>query len=342
MPCQTDLCLKGAILFIPRSYSIALLLMTLSMLCWGSWANTQKLTRQWPFELYYFDYTFGLLICSVIFGLTLGQIDPSSPASFFLNLRAASERSLWEAFAGGAIFSVGNMLIVGAISVAGMAVAFPIGAGLALILGAALNYVVSPAGNPILIFTGIGLVCLAIALDALAYRGVSCAGATTRKGILLSVIGGIGAGLFYPLVAKSQLGPGHLQPYTVNFVFSLGAAASTLPLGYLLMRKPITGRSLRFKDYRTGGGIVHAWGIAGGLIWGVGTIANFIASYVPMIGPATSFSMAQGNTMISALWGLFVWKEFRGASYRVRLYLALMFLFFLFGLASIALSPVIK
>jgi glucose uptake protein len=223
-----------------------------------------------------------------------------------------------------------------------MAVAFPIGAGLALILGAVLNYIVSPAGNPMLIFPGIGLVCVAIVLDAFAYRGLSEAGATTRKGILLSVVGGIGAGLFYPLVAKSQLGPGHLQPYTVNFVFSLGAAASTLPLGYLLMRKPITGRPLRFKDYRNGSWSVHAWGIAGGLIWGVGTIANFVASYVPMIGPATSFSMAQGNTMISTLWGLLVWKEFRGAGQRVRLYLVLMFLFFLLGLASIALSPVVK
>jgi glucose uptake protein len=316
--------------------------MTFSMLCWGSWANTQKITGRWPFELYYFDYTFGLLLCSLIFGLTLGQIHPSSSDSFFLNLRGASQRSLMQAFAGGAVFSVGNILIVAAISVAGMAVAFPIGAGLALVLGSVLNYVVSPAGNPVLIFTGIGLVCVAIALDALAYRDLSSGGATPGKGILISIIGGIGAGLFYPLVAKSLAGPGHLQPYTVNVVFSLGALASGLPLAYLLMRKPIAGPASRLKDYAGGGWNVHAWGLAGGVIWGMGTIANFVASYVPMIGPATSFSMGEGNTMISALWGVFVWKEFRGASGRVRLYLALMFLFFLMGLTSIALSPVIK
>jgi glucose uptake protein len=329
-------------MFTPQTYSTALCLMTLTMLCWGTWANTQKITRQWPFELYYFDYTLGLLVCSLIFGLTLGQTDPTSPQSFFLNLRAASERSLLLAFAGGAVFSVGNILIVAAISVAGMAVAFPIGAGLALVLGAVLNYVVSPAGNPVLIFSGIALVCIAIALDALAYKGISQGGGKTGKGILLSVIGGIGAGLFYPLVAKSLAGPGHLQPYTVNVVFSLGAATSALPMIYLLMRRPITGSSLRWKDYVSGRWNVHAWGIVGGFIWGVGTIANFVASYVPMIGPATSFSMGEGNTMISALWGVFVWKEFRGASSRVRLYLALMFLFFLLGLTSIALSPVIK
>jgi len=329
-------------MFTPHAYSTALCLMTLSMLCWGTWANTQKLTRQWPFELYYFDYTLGFVVCALIFGLTLGQTDPSSPDSFFLNLRAASQRSVLFAFAGGLVFSVGNILIVAAISVAGMAVAFPIGAGLALVLGAVLNYVVSPAGNPVLIFSGIALVCVAIALDALAYKGISSGGGKAGKGILLSVIGGIGAGLFYPLVAKSLAGPGHLQPYTVNVVFSLGALASALPMIYLLMRKPISGPKLHWKDYAGGHAGVHAWGLLGGLIWGVGTMANFVASYVPMIGPATSFSMGEGNTMISALWGVFVWKEFRGASNRVRVYLALMFLCFLLGLTSIALSPVIK
>jgi glucose uptake protein len=329
-------------MFTPQTYSIALFLMTLSMLCWGSWANTEKITGSWPFELYYLDYTFGLLICSVIFGLTLGQIDPSSPDSFFLNLRGASQRSLWLAFAGGAVFSVGNILIVAAISIAGMAVAFPIGAGLALVLGAVLNYIVAPAGNPVLIFSGIALVCVAIVLDALAYRGMSRGGAASGKGILLSFVGGIGAGLFYPLVAKSLAGPGHLQPYTVNVVFALGAAVSALPMIHILLRRPISGAPLQWKDYGTGTWNVHAWGIAGGLIWGVGTVANFVASYVPMIGPATSFSMGEGNTMISALWGVFVWKEFRGASSRVRIFLALMFLCFLLGLTSIALSPVIK
>jgi len=163
-------------MFTPHTYTTALCLMTLSMLCWGTWANTQKLTRQWPFELYYFDYTLGLLVCAVMFGLTLGQTDPSSADSFFMNLHAASQRSVLLAFAGGAVFSVGNILIVAAISVAGMAVAFPIGAGLALVLGAVLNYVVSPAGNPVLIFSGIALVCVAIALDALAYKGISSGG----------------------------------------------------------------------------------------------------------------------------------------------------------------------
>ena len=329
-------------MFTPHTYPAALLLMILSMLCWGTWANTQKIDRTWRFELFYLDYTFGLLAASILFGLTLGRTDPASTNSFFLNLHAASASSILEAFLGGAIFSIGNILLVAAISVAGMAVAFPVGAGLALVLGSLLNYFVSPTGNPVLIFGGIAMVCVAIGLDAFAYRDLEGGGKSSAKGILLSIGGGIGAGLFYPFVAKSLTGPAHLVPYTVNFVFALGALTTAIPMSYLLMRKPVSGQPLSFRDYTAGNVRLHAWGVAGGLVWGLGTIANFVASYVPMIGPATSFAMGEGNTMISALWGVFVWKEFKGANPRVKLLLALMFLFFLLGLTSIALAPIVK
>lgn len=316
--------------------------MILSMLCWGSWANTQKIDAAWRFELFYLDYTLGLLAASVLFGLTLGHSDPASADSFFINLHSASTRSIIEAFAGGAIFSIGNILLVAAISVAGMAVAFPVGAGLALVLGSLLNYFVSPTGNPALIFGGIALVCVAIGLDALAYRDLEGAGKSSAKGILLSIAGGIGAGLFYPFVAKAFVGPGHLVPYTVNIIFAVGALTTAVPMSFLLMRKPVSGPPLSLRDYTAGNARVHAWGVAGGLLWGMGTVANFVASYVPMIGPATSFAMGEGNTMISALWGVFVWKEFKGSSPRVKLLLTLMFLFFLLGLAAIALAPIVK
>jgi glucose uptake protein len=332
----------GGALFTPHTYPAALLLMMLSMLCWGSWANTQKIDKAWRFELFYLDYTFGLLAAAALFGITFGRTDATSANSFFVNLHAANSRSILEALVGGAIFSIGNILLVAAISVAGMAVAFPVGAGLALVLGSLLNYFVSPTGNPVLIFGGIALVCVAIGLDALAYRDLEGTGKSSKKGILLSIAGGIGAGLFYPLVAKSLSGPTHLVPYTVNVIFALGALATALPMSCLLMRKPVNGPPLTLRDYAAGNIRVHAWGVAGGVLWGLGTIANFVASYVPMIGPATSFAMGEGNTMISALWGVFVWKEFKGATPRVSLLLGLMFLFFLLGLTSIALAPIVK
>lgn len=328
-------------MLVPHTYVAALFLMLFSMLCWGSWANTQKIDSRWRFELYYWDYIWGLLICGLLFGLTLGNIHSTSPDNFLRNLSTASSRNLLEAFFGGVIFNLGNLLLVAAISVAGMAVAFPIGAGLALVIGAALNYLIAPKGNPLLLFGGIALICIAIVLDALAYRGLPGGAKASTKGVVLSLACGVAIGSFYPFVAKALTGPNHLGPYTVYFVFSLGALSSNFPMNYALMRRPVSGQPLRIKDYFKGRISLHTWGLLGGAIWGVGTIANFVASYVPMIGPATSFSLGEGNTMISAVWGIFVWKEFHGAGTRVKALLAVMFLFFVLGLTSIALAPIV-
>jgi glucose uptake protein len=316
--------------------------MLVSMLCWGSWANTQKTDKRWRFELFYWDYIWGLGACALVFGLTFGTRSPASPDSFFHDLGSASHRCILEAFVGGVIFNLGNLLLVAAISVAGMAVAFPIGAGLALVIGAIINYIISPKGNPVLLFGGIGLICLAIVLDALAYRRLSRGANASTKGVALSLACGVAVGLFYPFVAKATTGPNHLGPYTVYFVFAFGAVVSNFPMNYGLMRRPVSGNPLRMRDYFNGKMSLHAWGILGGSIWGIGTIANFVASYVPMIGPATSFSLGEGNTMISAIWGIFVWKEFHGAGNRVKGLLATMFLFFVLGLTSIALAPLIR
>jgi glucose uptake protein len=327
-------------MFTPHSYPAAVLMMLFSMLCWGSWANTEKIDKTWRFELFYWDFTWGILACAIFFGLTMGRTDPSAPASFFHNLDSASGRSLLEAFAGGMVFNAGNLLLVAAISVAGMAVAFPLGAGLGLVIGAILNYAVSPTGNPYLLFGGILLVCAAIAANAMAYRGLSGNSKAEGKGIVLSLLAGAVIGLFYPFVAKALKGTNHLGPYTVYFVFALGTLVSNFPLNYAFMRWPLTGSRLSISDYFLGGPKVHAWGLLGGLIWGTGTICSFVAAYTPMVGPATSFSLGEGNTMISAIWGVFVWKEFHGAGKGVKQLLALMFALFILGLLSISLAPV--
>jgi glucose uptake protein len=327
-------------MYIPHTYPVALLMMLVSMLCWGSWANTQKIDKTWRFELFYWDYMWGILGCALLFGLTMGRTNPAASVSFFNNLEHASFPSLLEAFAGGMIFNLGNLLLVAAISVAGMAVAFPLGAGLALVIGAVLNYMVSPAGNRLLLFGGILLICAAIAANAMSYRGLSKSAKAGAKGIILSLLCGVVIGLFYPFVAKALKGENHLGPYTVYFVFALGALASNFPLNYAFMRWPVTGSRLLIRDYFRGGTAAHAWGVLGGLIWGTGTICSFVAAYTPMVGPATSFSLGEGNTMISAVWGVFVWKEFRGAGSQVRRLLALMFALFVLGLVSISLAPV--
>jgi glucose uptake protein len=328
-------------MFIPQIYTVALAMMILSMICWGSWANTQKLCKNWRFELFYWDYVWGILLCAILAGLTLGRTSPGSPDSFVQNLATADARHLTYGFMGGIVFNIANILIVAAIALAGMAVAFPIGIGLALIIGSVLNYLITPKGNPLLLFGGIALVSVAIVLDALAYRKVSVDMKVSRKGIVVSLLGGIGMGLFYPFVAKATSGDNHLGPYTVAVVFALGIVASNIPLNYVFMRRPVSGPPVAVTEYFRGAGTLHLWGVLGGIFWAVGTISNFVASYAQMVGPATSYALGQGATMIAAIWGVFVWKEFRGAGSNVKRLLALMFVFFLVGLACVALAPVI-
>jgi glucose uptake protein len=329
-------------MFIPETYAFALAMMLLSMFCWGSWANTQKLARGWRFELFYWDYVWGILLMSLVAGLTLGRVDPASPDSFFRNLATADAAHLAYALLGGIIFNAGNILLVAAIQIAGLAVAFPISIGLALVIGSVLNYIITPRGYPLLLFGGIALVCVAIVLDALAYRQLSPDQKVTKKGIVLSLLAGGAIGLFYPFIAKALAGENNLVPYTVFFLFALGILACTIPMNLVLMRRPIVGEPVEEGAYFAGRGMLHIWGILGGLIWGIGTVSNFVASYAAMVGPAASYALGQGATMVSALWGVFVWKEFAGAGPGAKRLLALMFLFFLLGLTSIALAPVVR
>lgn len=329
-------------MFAPHSYPAALALMVISMLAWGSWANTQKFDRALRFELFYWDYVWSLSACALLAGVTLGRTDPTASDSFFNNLRSADTAKLLYGFIGGVVFNAGNILLVAAIAIGGMAVAFPIGAGLGLVIGVVFNYLVQPAGNPWLLFPGISLVCAAIVLDAVAYRSLQRSSTRGASAIPLSIACGVLIGLFYPLVAKALNGPGRLTPYTVLVVFALGVVVSNLLFNYWLMRHPVAGSRLSWKDYARLRPWAHALGWIGGAVWTIGTVSNFVASSVPAVGPAVSFALGQGNTLISAIWGIVFWHEFRGSTTTTRRYLALMFVCFGLGLTAIALAPVWK
>jgi glucose uptake protein len=329
-------------MFIPGLYPLALFMMIVTMICWGSWANTQKLTSGWRFELFYWDYVFGILLISLILGFTMASTDPSSPDSFMTNLRDADALHILLALVGGVVFNVANILLVAAIAIAGLAVAFPIGIGLALVIGAVLNYIIEPKGNPTLLFGGISLVVVAIILDAFAYRKLVKDLSVSTKGILLSLLCGVGMGLFYPFVASAAKGPHHLVPYSVTFVFAVGVVACTIPVNYIFMRKPVSGPPVSMGDYFRGRGALHFWGLLGGIIWGVGMIFNVVASYAQMVGPATAYALGQGATMVSAIWGVFVWREFAGAPPAARRLIAFMFLCFVVGLTCVAVAPIVK
>jgi glucose uptake protein len=330
-------------MFLPETYQSALALMILSMLCWGSWANTLKLCPRYRFQLFYWDYAIGLALAAVVLGLTAGSMGHSGP-TLLADLPATAPVLILYAVIGGAVFNVANLLLVAAIDVAGLAVAFPVGIGLALVIGAVSNYFIKPEGNPLLLFGGVALVAVAIVLDAMAYRKrESTAQATTARGIILSLVAGVLMGGFYPFVAKALNGvPGAPSPgpYAVSVFFAIGLLISNVPANWLLMIKPLDGKPrVNGADYFRAPMGWHLAGILGGAIWCVGGVSNFVASGAHLVGPAVSYTIGQGATMVSACWGVFVWGEFAGAPRSARVLLVFMFLVFLLGLGSVAVAP---
>ena len=326
-------------MFQPDGYAIALVMMVTTMICWGSWANMMKLVPSWPFQLFYWDYVLGVLLVSLLLGLTMGST--GGPAAMLANLRQADMTSILYALAGGAVFNIATLLLVAAISIAGLAVAFPVGIGLALVVGVLLNYAIAPAGNPMLLFGGVALVLGAIVLDALAYRTRGSDGTVNvARGLKLAIACGFLMGIFYPLVTKSSAAPTGLGPYAVSFVFSIGVLLSALVFNTWLMRRPITADApCKFGQYFAATPRTHIVGIIGGAIWGTGMTFSLVAGTTHFVGPAVSYAIGQGATMVSAAWGVFVWREFAGAPASARKLLVLMFILFLIGLGMVATAP---
>jgi glucose uptake protein len=324
-------------MFIPQTYSLAIILCIVTMLCWGSWGNTQKLAgKSWRFELFYWDYVLGILLFALLIGFTLGSTGENG-RGFIEDIGQAEGRNIMNALLGGVIFNASNILLVAAMAIAGMAVAFPVGVGIALALGVIINYFAVPKGNPLILFIGLAFIVAAIIIDAVAYKKHSTTlKQVSKKGILLSVSAGVLMALFYRFVASSMVTdfvtpePGKLTPYSAVFFFAIGVVVSNLLFNYLLMKKPFEGVPLSFKDYAKGSLGVHLTGILGGVIWNIGMAMSIIAS--GKAGFAISYGLGQGATLIAALWGVFIWKEFKGATKQVNTLIFLMFIAYLAGL----------
>jgi glucose uptake protein len=332
---------------VVESYAVAVAMCVVTMICWGSWANTQKLaSKEWRFELFYWDYAIGVLLFALALAFTLGSTGTAG-RSFLADLAQADGASLRSAFIGGEVFNLSNILLVAAIDIAGMAVAFPIGVGLALVLGVITNYLASPVGNPLLLFAGVGCVVAAILLSAVSYSRLPAQGQRTiGKGIVLSVVAGFLMGFFYRFVAASMsadfidLEPGKLGPYTAIVVFSTGLLASNFLWNTLVMRRPFVGEPVPFSDYfAKGSPRLHLIGLLGGAIWNLGMSLSIIAAGAA--GFAISYGLGQGATLVAALWGVFIWKEFKDAPAGTSKLLTLMFVAFIVGLTLIVASRLV-
>lgn len=331
-------------MFIVENYHTAVIFCLITMLCWGSWANTQKLVQKnWRFELFYWDYVIGIFLFSLLTAMTLGSFG-SDGRPFLEDLMQADTSNIFSALIGGIVFNLANILLTAAIAGAGMAVAFPIGIGIALVLGVLINYFLIEKGDPIFLFAGVLFVTLAIIINAIAYRRSSPNQKTSSsKWIIVSVIAGILMSLFYPFVASSMdlenfKTPleGMMTPYTAVVVFSAGIFLSNVVFNSILLKRPLEGKPISYKQYFKGNMRWHFIGILGGCIWSLGNVFNLIAA--GKAGPAISYGLGQGATLIAAFWGVVIWKEFRKSPKPVNGLITMMFSFFIIGLGLIIYS----
>lgn len=333
-------------MFIVQSYLLAVVFCFITMLCWGSWGNTQKLAgKTWRYELFYWDYVIGMVLFTLLLGFTMGSIgDQGRP--FVEDLMQADIKSVSWVILGGVIFNASNILLSASTSLAGMAVAFPLGCGLALVLGVINNYLEQSKGNPALLALGVALVVVAVICNGIAAGRVSKQGnngSQNKKGAILAIIAGLLMSTFYRFVIKGmdlnnfeQPTAGMLTPYSAIFIFSIGVLLSNFIFNTLVMRRPFVGEPVAYKEYFKGSFSTHLVGILGGCIWCLGTAFSYIAA--GKAGAAISYALGQGAPMIAAIWGVFIWKEFKGSDKKTNALLAIMFLFFIAGLGIIILA----
>jgi len=321
-------------MFAPATFAAALIMTILSTVCWGSFANTFKLTRNYRFELYYWDYAIGIVLIAVVLAHTMGSVH-GGPTSFRENLHATTWANVGYAAVGGFIFNIANVLLIAGIELVGLAVAFPTAIGIALVEGVVLSYAIQPKGNPVLLGAGVAMAVLAVVLVGRSYGALGTPGqARSRKGTIVCVVSGLLMGTFAPFITRAMTAARPLTPYTAAVAFTLGAFACCFVFNIILMKKPLVGEPVTFAGYRAAPASYHLLGLAGGIVWGVGTVFNFVAA--GLVGVAISYAIGQASPMVAALWGVVVWKEFAGSNAKARMYLAGMFATYVLSLVLIA------
>lgn len=332
-------------MFIVNSYALAVVFCFVTMLCWGSWGNTQKLaSKSWRYELFYWDYVIGMLLFALVIAFTMGSFG-SEGRHFTEDIAQADLKNVGSILLGGVIFNASNILLSASTSIAGMSVAFPLGVGLSLVLGTIVNYIGAPKGDPMWLFVGVAMIVVAVVCNGIASSKVSSGknDGNARKGILLALAAGILMSFFYRFVAAAMdldnfaaPAAGKVTPYTAIVIFSVGVVLSNFIFNTLVMKKPFVGQPVGYGEYFKGSFKTHLVGMLGGAIWCLGTAFSYIAS--GKAGAAISYALGQGAPMIAAIWGVFIWKEFKGAGKSTYGLLALMFAFFVGGLACIIAS----
>lgn len=322
-------------MFTPQSLGVALIMMITSAICWGSWANTYKGVKKYRFELFYWDYAIGIFLISLILGHTMGMTN-HGPDSLIENIHSTGASNVVHALIGGALFNLANLLLVAAIDMAGLAVAFPVSIGIALVVGVILSYALQPKGNAGFLAIGVACALIAVILDGKAYGTLRTAGRSiSRKSLITCVVSGILMGLWAPFMTHAMTrGEVPLGPYSAAIFLTMGALLSCFIWNIYFMKHPLVGEPVGFSGFFSAPASGHLLGLFGGFIWGVGTVFNLVAA--SFTGVAISYAIGQSAPMVAALWGIFVWKEFDGSPGRAKAYLVLMFVFYSLAILLVA------
>jgi glucose uptake protein len=321
-------------MFTPQTLGVALAMMVTSAICWGSWANTYKGVKNYRFELFYWDYAIGIFVISLVLGLTMGSTGHDA-SSLINNIHSAEVSNIVYALIGGALFNLANLLLVAAIDMAGLAVAFPVSIGIALVVGVVLSYALQPKGNAGFLALGVTCALVAVILDGKAYGSLAATGrSVSKKGIVTCVISGVLMGLWAPFMTHAMTHGRSLGPYSAALFLTLGALLSCFIWNLYFMKHPLVGEPVNLSGLFHAPMSAHLLGLLGGFIWGIGTVFNLVAA--SLTGVAISYAIGQSAPMVAALWGILAWKEFDGSGSRAKVYLTLMFVFY--GLAILLVA----
>jgi glucose uptake protein len=320
-------------MFTPHSSGLAVLMMVITAICWGSWANTFKGVKNYRFELFYWDYAIGIFLMSLVLALTMGSSGHDS-SSFLANVHAADNSNIGWALLAGVIFNLANLLLVAGIDMVGLSIAFPLAIGIALVVGTVLSYVQQPKGNFAMLAAGVLCALAAVIFDGKAYGQMGAGQEVSRKSIVTCVVSGVLMGLWAPFSTRALTHGNSLGPYSICVFLTLGALLSCFLWNTYFMKHPLVGDPVDFSGFFGGTGSGHMLGLLGGCIWGVGTVFNLVAAN--FTGVAISYAIGQSAPMVAALWGVFVWKEFDGATRSAKAYLALMFMFYVLAILLVA------
>jgi len=311
--------------------------MIISMVCWGSWPNFLKGLPGWRLEYFYFDYSLGFVLAVVVFGMTLGSTGADGEPAFFSRLWNASHHEILLALVGGFLWNLGNILLLNSIMMAGLAVAFPVAAVPAIVIGIGTSYYLQPIGNPLVLTLSVVLLLVAGQVTAAAYRRLNpSTGSGKRKGIGTALASGLLIGTFPPFVTAAMSGARALDSYTVSMTFMLGALVASVILLPLFIKYPLIGEAGTLSGYLDGKAATHALGLLAGFVWCGGTVFNFISA--GMVGIAISVGIGSGAPAVGALWGILVWKEFKGSSTGARMLIGLAVALYVVGVTSMAVA----